>query len=293
MKRLLCSIFAIGFLLLPQMAYPWGNTGHRIVGQIAQNHLSMTARDGIRELIGNQSLAQVANWADHIKSDKQWNPSYHNCGKQTELPWDAPIHNTCWHYYSIGDNEGIDEDTIYNRKKLANGDTPFPSGNVLLKIDQCKAILRDKAIAKKDRETALKFLVHLVGDIVQPLHLGRAEDRGGNDVKVMWMYTEKTNLHKVWDSKMIDKSNLSYTEYATFLESGISKEKKAEWEAISMIDLIADSQALRGQVYNLEKGRDGSPACGWTYLHDNAELLDTRLGMGGIMLAKMLNDIFP
>ena len=294
MKRLFCSLIALGFLLLPQMAYPWGNTGHRIVGQIAQNHLSQEARAGIRELIGNQTLAQVSNWADHIKSDKQWNPSRHNCGQQSEKPWDTPTNNTCWHYFSIGDNEAIDQDSIYNRKKLANGDTPFPSGNILLKIDQCKTVLRDKAVPKKDREIALKFLVHLMGDVVQPMHLGRANDRGGNNIKLMWMYSNKSNLHRVWDSDMINHSNLSYTEYANFLEANMTEEKKAKWGATTLLDLVADSQSLRTQVYDLEPGRDGGlPVVGWNYVHDNSELLDKRLGMGGIMLAKMLNDIFP
>ena len=145
--------------------------------------------------------------------------------------------------------------------------------------------LKDSNISLEDKAFYLRFLVHFVGDIHQPLHVGRAEDRGGNDIKVKW-FGNDTNLHRVWDTHIIDDFQMSYTELANHLQnnfnaSDISLMTEDEW--------IDESQQLVNKVYSQVKNGD---SLGYTYIYQNFDLVKLQLFTAGVRLADTLNDIF-
>ena len=111
--------------------------------------------------------------------------------------------------------------------------------------------MKDKKSTKEDKIIALKFLVHLIGDLHQPLHVGNGKDRGGNDIKVKW-FGEATNLHNVWDEKLINLQELSYTEYSNYLLLNIDYSLIREWQGANILEFINESKNLEKNVTNLK-----------------------------------------
>ena len=160
-------------LIAPSSVLAWGANGHRVVGRIAANHLTSEAAVAVASLVGSEGLDQASTWGDEIRNDPNWQP---------------PLKNPSpWHYISIDDLETL-ETTARN-----------PDGDVLEAIERFSAVLRDGQATRPAKQEALRFLVHFVGDVHQPLHVGRRADLGGNTVEVT-LFGEKTNLHSVWDS---------------------------------------------------------------------------------------------
>ena len=121
----------------------------------------------------------MSNWADEIKSDPNW-----------EIAND-------WHWCTIPDGK------LYEKDKH--------SGKAVEKVNDFISVLKNKKSTKEDRQIALKFLIHLIGDLHQPMHVGNGIDRGGNDIKLKW-FNAPTNLHRIWDSDLINLQELSYSE---------------------------------------------------------------------------------
>lgn len=244
------------FLLLFMSSHllGWGNTGHRIVGKVAEDFLTEKAKQNIIKLIGHHDLAMVSNWADEIKSDPNWR------------------HANDWHYATIPDGED------YKPGKHR--------GKIIEKVQEFSEVLLEHKSLKLEKQNALKFLIHFIGDIHQPLHIGNGNDRGGNSVKVKW-FNEPTNLHTVWDSKMIDSQNLSYTEYANFLLTGIDEAHLDKWKRDEVLIYSHESRDYRNQCYDFEGDN-----LSYNYIFKNKSLLEKRLLQGGLRLAGTLNRIF-
>lgn len=255
---------AIASILLWGVSLPasaWGPNGHRIVGQIAENHLTDAARIGISELIGRASLAQVSTWADEIKSDPAWR------------------HASPWHYVNAPPGQ-----TIEKAHKS-------PSGDVVEAIQRFERVLRDRGSARKERVEALRFLVHFVGDIHQPLHAGYASDRGGNDIRVRW-FGESTNLHTVWDEDLVEYQRLSFTEWVRFFGHAEPGEIET-WRRSNVYDWARESRSMLPAVYDFGDSRsERSPYLGYDYIFKHADGVRLRLLQAGIRLSGMLNDIF-
>ncbi len=248
------SILIFWLALTVQSVGAFGPTGHRVVGRIAENHLTGAAREGTRALLGNKSLALVSTWADEIRSDPAW------------------AHASSWHWVTIEDGERYDS----SRKN--------PDGDVIVKLEEFIAKLRDPTTSQRRRATALKWIVHLVGDIHQPLHVGRGADRGGNGIAAEW-HGEETNMHRVWDSAMIDSTRLSYTELADFTDVA-SDEQVRIWQASTVTDWAEESMVHRSAVYSV-------PDNAYTYSYRHLPLVRERLLKAGIRLAGILNACFP
>ena len=147
-------IMIIVFLLIPTPAKAdWGKTGHRVIGQIAQDHLTPEALKAVTELLDGETLATVSTYADEIRS----NPAYDGF--------------KIWHYVNMPLDKKYEE-------------VEHTQDNVVIGIEKCIDALKGGALTKEQKAFHLKFLVHLVGDIHQPLHVGRAEDLGGNKIYV-------------------------------------------------------------------------------------------------------------
>ena len=253
MKRA-CVVLAL-LLSAPSSLFAWGSNGHRIVGRIAMNHLTDEAARAVECLLGPEGLDQASTWPDEIRSDPNW--------KKADP----------WHFLSIDDAETL-ETTARD-----------PAGDVLEAIQRFTAVLRDPQATRESKQEALSFLVHIVGDIHQPLHVGRRADHGGNSVKVIW-FKEESNLHTVWDSGMIDNERLSFSEFAAFIDHPTLQELQT-WQNSAPADWANESKALRDRVYQIGDGK-----LSYEYVYRNIPLVKRRLLQGGVRLAGLLNSIF-
>ena len=235
----------------------WGPTGHRTIGEIAETHLSKKAKKQIDNLLRGEGLAFVSTFGDEIKSDKQYDKFYN------------------WHFVNFP------FDTKYEDSDKS------PKGDIVSGIDFCIKTLKDPGSSDKDKVFYLKLLVHLIGDLHQPLHVGRSEDKGGNDIKVKWHY-KSSNLHRVWDSEMIESWNMSYTELADNIPN-LSKEQIKVVQSGSVLDWTYESQALAKKVYASAKMDD---KLSYRYSYQHLDEVRSQLQKSGIRLAKVLNDIF-
>jgi len=246
---------AVLAVLAPLQAFGWGANGHRVVGEIAARHLSPWAAREIAVLLDGQSLAEVANWPDDIKSDPRWG------------------HAETWHYISIDDDRTIE---------TAPRD---PQGDVLEALHRFEAVLRSPAATRQQRAEALKFLVHFAGDVHQPLHVGRVADRGGNQILVTWMGQQR-NLHQVWDEGLIESLHLSFSELADFLDDP-TPAQVADWQAAPYEEWVRESKAVRPLVYEIGDGR-----LSWGYRFRALPVVERRLLQAGVRLAGRLDSLF-
>lgn len=258
---------AIAFVPAPAMA--WGKTGHRVVAAIADTELSGLARAHVEDILGRgQSLADVANWPDEMRSapGEFW--------QKTATPW---------HYVTING-------AVYDHAP--------PEGDALEALERFTKMLQDPATSLADRQLALRFIVHLVGDLHQPLHVGKCCDKGGQEVKVSW-FGKPTNLHTIWDSQLVDEEQLSFTELADKLERHMSSDDVIKWSDINPRDWIAESAKIRDAVYpspppagNGNKSEAGVPDLGYAYAYKFTPVVERQLSHAGVRLAAYLNAIF-
>ena len=127
-----------------------------------------------------------------------------------------------------------------------------------------------------------------MGDIHQPLHTGHEEDQGGNKVYVQW-FGQKTNLHSVWDSKLIDEQTLSYTEYTNAINHSTAAQRQA-WQKEPLQQWICDSHILAETLY--AEIKEPEQKLSYRYNFDHLAQLNQQLLKGGVHLAGLLNSIF-
>ena len=254
------ALFAC-FLYLPFCSMAWGVLGHRIVGQIADSYLTKHTKKEIFKILGNESVAMSSNWPDFIKSD----PSYKYLDN--------------WHYINL--KSGLSETELKNY--LAT-DTVT---DAYTKINWLSAQLKNNDLEQDKKVLYLRLLIHIVGDIHQPLHIGRLEDRGGNSIKVNW-FKDAVNIHTVWDSKLIDFQQLSYTEYATSINYS-TKAQRNEWQAEPVREWIWQSYQHAEKIYADIKPDDN---LSYNYNFKFINVVNQQLLKGGIHLAGLLNEIF-
>ncbi|MFH0981978.1 MAG: S1/P1 nuclease [Planctomycetota bacterium] len=255
------KIVPLVLLVVPAPCLGWGQDGHRIVAVIATDYLTPPAQATVNQLLGGPSLADVANWADEIKSDRTYR-------------WASPLH-----YANVApEADGFD---------LAR-DCP-PDGCVVSAIIKYAEVLRSKDAGAIEKTEALKFLVHFVGDVHQPLHVSRAKDKGGNDIKVDFFY-DRTNLHRVWDSELIRRTKKPWSPYAAELRQAITPELLAEWRGVTDPGEWATESYRLALSHAYAVPQDGQ--LGQEYFERCIPVVDQRLTMAGVRLATLLNRIF-
>lgn len=260
-SKLALRLFAAVVLFTSSNAFAWGITGHRVIAEIAENNMDMQSRSELKKLIGKQKLAYWANWPDFIKSDTT------GVWKQADV----------WHYVNIPPQKN------YADFKLALEKEAGP--NLYTQIKVLKEQLKNRKTPMVDRQVALRFLIHLVGDLHQPLHTGRAEDLGGNKIRMTY-FGDKTNLHSLWDSKIVESQNYSYTEYARVLDT-VSKAQRKNIQKGSLEEWFFDSHKIANSVYaNTLADKNYS----YDYNYRFTSTLERQLLYGGLRLARILNE---
>lgn len=259
MKQIYGLMTAFCFLLNSAEASAWGQIGHRITGEIAESYLNDKARAAIKELLPNESLAEASTYADEMRS----NP-------------DSFWQDIAGPYHYV---------TVPKGKVYADVGAP-KEGDSVSALKAFRKTLLDPSASRAQKQLALRFTVHLVGDLHQPLHAGNGTDRGGNDLKLQFFY-ENTNLHRVWDSQMIDRRQLSYTEWSEWLGNKITPAQATVWSTPDPLEWIAESTRIRDTIYP-EKNN-----LSWDYLYAHLPTATERLQQAGIRMAAYLNDIWP
>ena len=254
---------ATAFALTPAPAFAWGKTGHRVVAAIADAQLSGLARAHVKEILGEaESLDEAANWPDEMRS----NPS--SFWQKTSTPW---------HYVTLN---GI----VYDHAP--------PEGDALEALNKYSAVLRDPNANLADKQLALRFVVHIVGDLHQPLHVGKCCDRGGNDIKVKW-FGRDLNLHSVWDSALVDEQQLSFTEMTAKLQRHTSNADVIAWWDINPRDWISESAQIRETIYPRPSNDPKKvPELSYSYVYQNTPIMERRLKQAGVRLAAYLNALY-
>jgi hypothetical protein len=239
------------------LAHGYGPDGHRLAGRAAESMLCTDAQAEVARIGDGQSLGELGLWADQIRS----NPAYADA---------AP-----WHYMNVADHASI-----------ADFEHP-PEGDVLWAIGHFRARLADRSLAVAERAEALKFLVHFIVDLHQPIHVGRADDRGGNAIELRFR-GQPTNLHRFWDTDVIAWVDLSQAAYVERMQAG-------DWAApaaavAAPVEAWAEeSLALREQVYSFGRAGAEPPRA---YLDAAADISGRRLALAAARLAATLNAVF-
>ncbi len=262
MKLIKKLIFVAVLTYLPYAANAWGLLGHRIVGEIAESYLNPNARKAVKEILGTESMAITANWPDFIKSDSSYN------------------YLSSWHYVNLPENL----DRIGVNNYLEN----MTEANIYNKTNEMIALLKNKQTPAAQKLLALRMLIHLVGDMHQPMHTARKEDLGGNRVIVNW-FGQKSNLHRVWDEQLIDYQQLSYTEYTKAINNPTAVQL-TEWKKGDIKDYIFESYEICNKIY--ATGIKNDDKLSYRYNFDWISTVNSQLLKGGIRLAKILNEIY-
>ena len=234
----------------------WGSTAHRAMSEVASFYLTENANNKINEILDGETIVTVSTYADDIKSDSRYDKYYN------------------WHFINMELDEDY-EDTV-----------PSEKGDLFIAINRCLDILESDSATDSERSFYLKLLIHFIGDLHQPMHIGRYEDRGGNRIYVKW-FGRNSNLHRVWDSDMINGYNMSYTELAKNLPK--PEKLEIEFERDDLIDWVNEVHSYTRKIYNDVSVNDN---LGYEYQYENFQTVRDLLLIGGLRLASVLNYLF-
>jgi hypothetical protein len=248
------SLVIMTAFLFSFSSFAWGPKGQQITVMIAERYLTASAKEKIMKVTGNKPLSFFATWADQARNTNEWNDT------------------GSWHYIDVEDEGRIAQPSPLNAPT-----------DVLSALEYCSRNLQSETDVSK-KLTWLKFIVHLVGDLHQPMHVGRPEDRGGNLIKVM--YGKLINLHALWDSAFIDKKGLSIEDYSKLLISQ-GRNQEALKNPFNAETVIEENLKFREFLYSYKDDKIDS-----TYEAKAFVITDDRLWFGGLRLASLLNSLF-
>ena len=273
MKKLFQPIYYMGkvylfpiilFILLfttcnTVFANDWGKTGHRIVGEIAERQLTEEVKEIIYDILDGESLSSVSTWPDEMRS----NPDFR--------PYDK------WHYVNLP----LDKEYT---------DIEHTQDNIVRIIERATAILKSPTADKEMKKFYLKYLVHLVGDLHQPMHTGRYEDYGGSKIRLKFKGRKgeetNTNLHVLWDSNLIDDFKMSFTEWANHLQNKMGRKGV---EQKDVLNWTSESHEYAKDIYTNTKE---DSYLSYDYIYQYQPVLEKRLYQAGVRLGNLLNEIF-
>jgi hypothetical protein len=256
-------LLSLWLLLASGQIWAFGAEGHRRVVAIAESHISSTTAMHIKGIANDTDLGDLSLWPDKIRYLPTWEQSKY------------------WHYVSVDDHE-----QLKHRKRHSEGD-------VLSALAYfCDQLGKPEVGAQQQRE-ALAFVLHLVADIHQPLHVGRRDDRGDNRIRVKWPGQKgTTNLHRVWDSLLLEWPAKDPRPPSHQLAAA-SQQQIDQWQSTAAIDWARESKALRNQVYDFGPLTQGqAKIISPRYINRNKPVVEQRLLMAGVRLAGYLDRLF-
>jgi len=259
---LLCAAAAV----LPAEVLAFGALGHRTSALLAERHLCPAARSEIADLSDGQPLGELALWADKIRDDPAW---------ERAVPW---------HYINFPDlppGAGLEQ----ARAAIDAFHHP-PEGDVLTAIARFTATLADDSLPRAERAEALRFVVHFVVDVHQPVHVSRASDGGGTEVEVQ-VGDDVRSLHGFWDTTVFNRRGVAPEQFARELDAAFeavpdarAHDPPAQWAAESLV--------LRPTVYSFARAQ-GPSVLDDAYRSMAQRVAEQRLVLAAARLAATLN----
>ncbi|WP_083750072.1 S1/P1 nuclease [Rhodohalobacter halophilus] len=234
----------------------WGQIGHYVTGEVADAYLQDDVRERVYEILDGRSMALSSVWMDDIRSDSEYD------------------YTRTWHWATIPDGK------TYEEAEQDEG------GDIIWALETLIEELKQGGLTEKEERDKLRMVMHMIGDIHQPLHVGTGEDMGGNQVRLQWMGND-SNLHRVWDSDIINSLQMSYTEIAWEIDY-ISEEEVEELQSATVRDWAYESMSMRDRVYNLPDNM----RIGYEYRYVNRDAIFDQLLKAGIRMAGVLNEIY-
>ncbi|MDF3982467.1 S1/P1 nuclease [Luteibacter sp. PPL201] len=259
-RRTIAALVALALTASAGTVQAWGDIGHRIVAELAWRQLDPAARAEVQRLLkadGDDSLPDIASWPDKLRDM----PGKEDLGKAT-----GPLH-----YVNFPSNCRYDAPGGADARNVVGG------------LEKYVAILGDRHKSDAERAEALKFVVHFVGDVHQPLHAGNRDDKGGNDYQVQFD-GKGTNLHRVWDSQMLYTTGLKWDAYADKLAAE-GPVKLPRTQANPYVQWAEESCSIVARPGFYPNGHSIDGAYVATYL----PVAETRLREAGERLADLLN----
>jgi hypothetical protein len=258
MKRFLIASLCVTISL---SLISWGFKGHKAIATIAYNHLHFNVIPVVSNVLHGQSMSDVSSWADEVRNT----PEYKETGP--------------WHFINLplGLSFGEFEKAVKND----------PSPNLYSAIINCENTLRQKDAVPAKKENALKFLIHFVGDAHQPMHVSRKEDKGGNTIQVRFG-DQGTNLHSLWDSKLIDHEAFTDADIVNKYDNATEEQEK-KWQNDNPIIWLWESYQISTKLYSeVATNRHIDEQ----YYKSHINIVHQRIDQAGIRLAGVLNTIF-
>jgi len=262
-KSIIKAVFIVLVgIYLPFQSLAWGVIGHRVIGEIAFMNLNAKARKEIRKILGTESIAMTSTWADFVKSDPSYDYLYN------------------WHFINI--NETLNQ--VQFTERLRNDTAVDAYTKLTMIIDS----LKSKKLDANKKLMYLKLLIHIAGDLHQPMHVGHLSDLGGNRTRVQW-FNQNSNLHRIWDEQLVEFQQLSYTEYAAMLNH-TKKAQRLAWQKQPLAEWMFETYQHCQKIYS--GITEDNQKLSYKYNFDYLETLNGQLLKGGIRLAGLLNDIY-
>ena len=259
-RKLLRAMFLVLALILSRSpGFPWGGEGHQVVGLIAEKYMTATALAKAGDPLDGSAIDAVASWADDYRKDhRETGP---------------------WHYIDIP----LADSKIDLARECPNGDY------VIAKTQQFLAVLKDPKADKDAKAQALKFVVHFVGDLHQPLHDEDNGDKGGNTRQVIFD-DHPDNLHWVWDTGLVEHINRNPAALAAELESRITPHDQDGWQKGSIEDWVMEGHQLTQKVAYGDLSNENPAPITPNYERQADPVIELQLEKAGVRLAHLLND---
>lgn len=259
-------ILVLCFITFVPTLFAWGQKGHRIVAQIAYDNMTARAQRVVDDILGPGEMVGQANWPDEIKSDSNY------------------VQPSSWHFQDL--NAGMTDSMLIATLTYY----PDEGGYLFMAMDSLLAILGNKCEFTKrtqqQQKEILKFIIHLEADFFCPMHTAHLDDLGGNRVRMKW-FGQNTNLHTVWDSKIIESQGYSYTEYSALIQKRYGHTKE-QAQAMTKEDALRHNYRLTNEIYEYHSTWNGNT---YHYIYRWKHATEQQLYMAGVRLAFILNKL--
>ncbi len=256
MKKTSSILLAAAILVsLPHNLFAWGKKGHGIVAEIAFTMLDSNTKTAVYKYLGATTIEQASTWMDEVRSDHRYD------------------YMKTWHYVNV------EKGSEYIPNKDANVINALNNA-----IDELghKDKLPDSVI-----KTDLMVIFHLVGDMHQPLHVGYGTDKGGNDIRANYL-THPSNLHKIWDTEIIESEAIT-TDQCLALYKDLSKKEIAKLKDVNIEVWMQEPRALLPNVYDFNTQENNIDQA---YIDKNKKIIEQQLLIAGIRLSAVLEKVF-
>jgi hypothetical protein len=245
--------FFLTFTLIYSECHAWGSVGHKITAKIAYGQLDKVTKDSLVSYLGESTIEDASVWMDEVRSNHEYD-------------YQKP-----WHYINI------EKGTSYD---------PASTDNIVWELQRVIAELKARnKYSKEQIATDLKILIHLIGDLHQPLHVGYGSDKGGNTVHLTFI-AENSNLHKVWDSEIIKEKHITEQSCLQLLQN-YSKEDIAKIDKVDILAWMNESRSYLPAVYNFQNN-----VIDQNYVDENSKTIEKLLLLSGLRISSILEDVF-